>query len=190
MTDPSQLTSLEGQQYLVLRPTDEVSTAYRETQQQLLGTLPHPVKHPHTEHVTLRAFYEPERREEVAALVREWAAKQSPIDVVVEAVDTFPAPWQVVIMRLERTASVVNAYRTLTNALEQTDFRRLDELSIDDWIFHLSVVYGKTLTADAWTELERASRRDLPERPACRVAEAELVWYSGGTEHAEIIPLG
>lgn len=190
MNTPAQLASLEGQQYLVLRPKGAVSTMYRQTQQQLLGRLPQTVRHPHTEHVTLRGFYEADRREDLTALNREWAAQQHPIVVTIEAIGTFPAPWQIVIMRLARTASLVSAYTTLTDALKATDFRRLDELSIDDWIFHLSVVYGKTLTPDAWAELERASRRDLTEQPTCLITEAELVWYSGGVEHVEVFPLG
>lgn len=189
MNDPEQLASLEGQQYLVLRPTGEVSSIYRETQKELLDTLSHPVTHPHTEHVTLRGFYEPERRDELATLLRAWAAQQGPIEVTVNRIDTFPAPWQIVLMRLERTASLVRAYTTLTNALQATDYRRLDELSIDDWVFHLSVIYGKTLTPDAWAELERTSRRDVPERPATVIREAEFVWYSDGVENYEVIPL-
>ncbi|WP_227531133.1 2'-5' RNA ligase family protein [Microbacterium tenebrionis] len=190
MNHPDQLASLEGQQYLVLRPTGAVAAEYRATQRDLLKLLPAEIKHPRTEHVTLRGFFEPERRHAVAALVREWAAVQHPIDITVDAIDTFPAPWQIVIMRLARTASLVAAHGSLTAVLEKTDFRRLDELALDDWIFHLSVVYGKTLAPDDWTELERASRRELTEAPACKVAEAELVWYEGGIEHAEVIPLG
>lgn len=190
MTDPDQLSSLEGQQYLVLRPSAPVSAAYRKVQGELLTRVPAGTKHPHTEHVTLREFYEPERRGELEALVREWAARQHPIEIVAEAIDTFPAPWQVVIMRLARTASLVDAYASLSTALEQTDFRRLDELALEDWIFHLSVVYGKTLTADAWTELERGALRELAEQPRCVVEEAELVGYQDGLEHAEVIPLG
>lgn len=190
MTHSDQLASLEGQQYLVLRPTGAVSESYREVQDELLAHLPDETKHPHTEHVTLRGFFEPERREEVAALVRAWASAQHPIEIVADAVDAFPAPWQIVITRLARTASLVEAYASLTTALDQTDFHRLDELPLDDWIFHLSVVYGKKLPSDAWAELESAARRDLPERPRCVVQEAELVWYSGGVEHADVIPLG
>lgn len=190
MTHPDQLASLEGQQYLVLRPSGAVSESYREVQDEMLAHLPEGTKHPHTEHVTLRGFFEPERREEVTALVREWAAAQHPIEIIADAIDTFPAPWQIVITRLARTAALVEAYASLTSALEQTDFRRLDELPVDDWIFHLSVVYGKTLTPAAWAEFERLARRELPERPRCVVAEAELVRYEGGVEHAEIIPLG
>lgn len=190
MTHPDQLASLEGQQYLVLRPSGAVSNTYREVQAELLALLPEGTKHPHTEHVTLRAFYEPARRGEVSELVREWAARQSPVEIVAEAIDTFPAPWQIVITRLARTAPLVEAYASLTSALVQTDIRRLDELRPEDWIFHLSVVYGKALSPEAWIELERTSQRELVERPSCVVTEAELVWYEDGIEYAEAIPFG
>ncbi|MFJ2542996.1 2'-5' RNA ligase family protein [Microbacterium sp. NPDC087589] len=188
MTSPAQLESLEGQQYLVLRPTRAVSDVYRAEQRSALGRMDAP--HPHTEHVTLRAFHEPERREELLSLIREWAVAQRPIEVVAEAVDVFPAPWQVVILRLRRTPSLVSAYANLSEALESTDFQRLDERSTEDWTFHLSVIYAKTLAPAAWTELSHKSRRSLSSRPAETISEAELVWYEDGVEHSEVIPFG
>lgn len=188
MTSPAQLASLEGQQYLVLRPRTAVSDVYRAEQRSALGRLDAP--HPHTEHVTLRAFHEPERRGELLALIREWAVAQRPVEVVAEAVDVFPAPWQVVIMRLRRTATLVSAYANLSAALETTDFRRLDERPTEEWTFHLSVLYAKTLAPAAWTELSHKSRRSLSSRPSEIVHDAEFVWYEDGVEHAEVIPLG
>lgn len=188
MTSPAQLASLEGQQYLVLRPTRAVSDLYRAEQRSALGRLDAP--HPHTEHVTLRAFHEPERRDEVLTLIREWAAAQRPIEVVAEAVDVFPTPWQVVILRLSRTPTIVSAYATLSDALGGTDFRRLDERSTDDWTFHLSVIYARTLAPAAWTELSHTSRRSLSSRPSETVSDVEFVWYLDGAEHSEVIPLG
>lgn len=188
MDTPEQLASLDGQQYLVLRPTATVAEMYGAEQDAALRRARMP--HPHTGHVTLRGFYEPERRDELRELVHEWAARQAPIEVTVEAVDVFPTPWQIVILRLARSASLIAAYSTLTSALEATDFRRLGELSLEDWTFHLSVVYGKTLSPEEWETLARASVRDLDDRPSETVTAAELVWYEGGVEHAEVIPLG
>ncbi|MGJ0390807.1 2'-5' RNA ligase family protein [Microbacterium sp. CGR1] len=188
MTSPTQLASLEGQQYLVLRPTRAVSDVYRAEQRSALGRMDAP--HPHTEHVTLRAFYEPERRDELLSLIREWAVAQRPIEVVAEAVDVFPTPWQTVILRLTRTSSLVSAYDNLSAALEATDFRRLDERSTAEWTFHLSVIYAKTLSVAAWTELSHKSRRSLSKRPAETISEAEFVWYEDGVEHSEVIPFG
>jgi hypothetical protein len=190
MDTPDQLASLEGQQYLVLRPTAGVGTVYREVQDAALARLGVSVRRPHTGHVTLRGFYEPERREKLAELIRSWAARQPPIEVSAEAVDEFPAPWQILIVRLARSASLVSAYSSLTAALEATDFRRLGELPLEDWTFHLSALYGKTLDPAEWSRFAKAETRTFPSEPAEIITEAELVWYQGGIEHAEILTFG
>jgi hypothetical protein len=190
MDDPAQLASLEGQQYLVLRPTIAVASLYREVQDAALARFGGDIPHPRTEHVTLRGFFEPERRDELSALIRDWAALQHPIEVTAEAVDVFPAPWQILIVRIARTPGLVSAYAALSEALQSTDFRRLDERSVDDWTFHLSVVYGKTLEPDSWQEFADASRTELSRQPTETITEAELVWYQDGAEYAEVIPLG
>ncbi|OAN35301.1 hypothetical protein A4X16_05155 [Microbacterium sp. H83] len=188
MDTPEQLASLDGQQYLVLRPTAAVAQLYEVEQDAALRHVR--VPHPHTGHVTLRGFFEPERREQLRDLIRSWAGRQPPIDVAVDAVDVFPSPWQIVILRLARRASLIDAYSSLTAALDRTDVRRLGELSLDEWTFHLSIVYGTDLAPDRWAALARASVRDLPVRPSETISEAELVWYEGGIEHAEVFPLG
>lgn len=107
-----------------------------------------------------------------------------------EAVDEFPLPWQILIVRLARSASLVSAYSTLTAALDATDYRRLGELPLADWTFHLSVLYGKTLDAADWSRFAKAEVRPLSSAPTEVIAEAELVWYEDGIEHAEVLPLG
>ncbi|WP_091230202.1 2'-5' RNA ligase family protein [Microbacterium sp. 3J1] len=188
MKNPGQLESLEGQQYLVLRPTSGVADRYVREQNDALAVARLP--HPYTGHVTLRGFYEPARREELAALIRSWASEQQPIEIMGEAIDAFPEPWQILILRLARTRSLVSAYATLTELLDATDFRRLGELPLDDWTFHMSIVYGKTLSGEAWAaiESERVQKFEHPIQET--VFEAELVSYSDGTEHSEIILLG
>ena len=190
MDTPDQLESLEGQQYLVLRPIVEVADTYREVQDTALARLGAPVRRPHTGHVTLRGFYEPERRDELATLIRSWAAQQTPIEITAEAVDEFPTPWQILIVRLARTASLVSAYSSLTTALDATDFRRLGELPLEEWTFHLSVLYGKTLEPEVWSHFAQPESRALEPAPAETITEAELVWYEDGIEHAEVLPLG
>ncbi len=190
MDTPDQLASLEGQQYLVLRPSGAVAEVYREIQETALDRLGIPARRPHTGHVTLRGFFEPERREELAALIRTWAAREEPIEVSAEAVDEFPLPWQILIVRLARSASLVSAYSTLTAALDATDYRRLGELPLADWTFHLSVLYGKTLDAADWSRFAKAEVRPLSSAPTEVIAEAELVWYEDGIEYAEVLPLG
>lgn len=190
MTDPTQLRDLEGQQYVVLRPVGEVMREFDRVQGAARRRLGDTVRYPGAAHVTLRGLYEPERLDELRQIVHSWAAAQHPVDVVFEAVDAFPAPWQIVIARLGRTASLVYAYASLTDALDRTDLRRIGELPLDDWVFHLSAVYAKTLEPGAWADLVRETGREYEAPFAETIVEAELVSYVGGAEHREVIPFG
>ncbi len=176
----------------MLRPTAGVGEVYRDVQDAALARLSAwPARRPHTGHVTLRGFYEPERRAKLAELIRSWAARQSPIEVVAEAVDEFPTPWQILIVRLARSASLVSAYSTLTAALDATDFRRLGELTY--WPTGRSTCPCSTARPSMppeWGALAQAESRVLRPAPAEVITEAELVWYQDGIEHAEVLPLG
>lgn len=59
MTDPDLLASLEDQQYLVLRPTDNVDASYDAEQARLLQSRCAPRPHPNCGHVTLRGSANP-----------------------------------------------------------------------------------------------------------------------------------
>ncbi|REJ05035.1 hypothetical protein DY023_11740 [Microbacterium bovistercoris] len=190
MTDPGQLRDLDGQQYIVLRPLGAVMREFDAVQDAARQRLGDTVRYPGAAHVTLRGLYEPDRVDAVRDVVREWAAQQHPIDLVFEAVDAFPAPWQIVIARLGRTPGLLHAYASLTEALDRTDLRRIGELPLDDWTFHLSTVYAKTLTDEAWTALADDTRHDYGAPPAETVTEVEFVTYSDAAEHREVFSLG
>lgn len=189
MSDARLLDSLEGQQYLVLRPTEAVARFWESEQAALLEQLPEPVAHPHAGHVTMRGFHEPARVDELRDALRAWAREQNAIELSVDAVDGFPPPFKVLIGRLERTSSLVAAYASLTSALEMTDFVRIGELSLDEWVFHLSLVYCGVLPNDRWEVVHDDASRMVRPQPTETIAEAEFVWYHDGVEHAESILL-
>ncbi|MDT0156284.1 2'-5' RNA ligase family protein [Microbacterium sp. ARD32] len=190
MTDPKQLRDLEGQQYIVLRPIGAVMREFDRVQDAARQRLGNSVRYPGAAHVTLRGLYEPERIDVVRSVVKKWAAALHPIDVATEAVDSFPAPWQIIIARLRRTPSLLRAYASLTEALDATDLHRIGELPLQEWTFHLSTVYAKTLDAQAWAQLASDTHHEYPTPPTETIAEVELVTYFDATEYREVIPLG
>ncbi|UNK70208.1 2'-5' RNA ligase family protein [Microbacterium sp. H1-D42] len=195
MTDAGQLRDLEGQQYVVLRPTGAVATEFDRMQDAArrridAAGLSDAVRYPGAAHVTLRGLYEPERVDQVREVVRRWAARQHPIELAFDAVDSFPAPWQIVIARLARTPSLLHAYASLTEALDDTDLRRIGELSLDEWTFHLSTVYAKNLDAADWARLASDTAHDYATPPAETIGEVEFVTYFDAAEHREVFPLG
>lgn len=152
--------------------------------------LPGSVTHPNTGHVTLRGFCEPERVDSLRDLLVRWASEQPAIRLHVEGVDGFPPPFQVLIARLRRTQSLVEAYAGLTAVLNATDFYRIGELPLDEWVFHLSLVYASTLSEPDWAEAHEESRRELDPAPAEVSSTVEFVWYNNGIEHSEQLLLG
>ena len=190
MTDPAQLESLKGQQYVVLRPDAAVADFYRRAQSDVLGRLPDGIPHPHTGHVTLRGFFEPERVASLRAAITDWARSLAPIDLRVEAVDGFPPPFSVLIARLERTHSLLDTYAGLTALLDSTDFVRIGELPLDEWVFHLSLAYANALDEQAWAQALEASAREVEPKPFETVSCVDVVWYDDDGEHIESMPLG
>lgn len=190
MTDSAQLASLEGQQYLVLRPTGSVGAYYDEQQASLLQQLPKSIQYPNAGHATLRGFEEPTQIEELKLALRAWAAEREPIELRIESVDGFPPPFKVLIAQLARSESLVDAYASLTAMLDATDFNRIGELPLEQWVFHLSLAYCIILSDLEWEKELALSRRDVITRPAEFLAEAEFVWYQDGVELTEVIAFG
>ena len=72
MTDPGQLRDLEGQQYVVLRPTGAVMREWDRTREAAHRRLSETVRYPGAAHVTLRGLCEPDRVDQVRAVVGEY----------------------------------------------------------------------------------------------------------------------
>ncbi|MBT8798733.1 2'-5' RNA ligase family protein [Microbacterium flavum] len=146
--------------------------------------------HPNTGHVTIRGFSEPDRVDALKQALATWAEGQTPIHLSVEAIDGFPPPFQIVIARLEPTPSLVARYASLTSALDSTDFHRIGELPLDEWVFHLSLIYAGGLDSISWETLCDRSRRVVEPRPKEVITSADFVWYANGTEYIETLPFG
>lgn len=163
---------------------------YEREQSDVLERLPHGTPHPNTGHVTLRGFFEPERVASLRESIATWAGSTPPMEILIDAVDGFPPPFQILIARLARTDSLVEAYSRLTDSIDATDFRRIGELPLDDWVFHLSLAYASGLSAIRWSGTLDAIARDVPSRPSEFVSWVDFVWYDDTGEHIDSFPLG
>lgn len=189
MTESELLASLRGQQYVVLRPSAAVAAFYEREQSEILKRLPDSTPHPNTGHVTLRGLYEAARVHSLRELIASWASSTPPIELHVDAIDGFPPPFKVLIARLERTNSLIEAYSSLTELLDATDFCRIGELPLDDWVFHLSLAYASSLDDQKWGEVFTASMRAVSPPPRERVSSVDFVWYDDDGEHIDSFAL-
>ncbi len=56
ITDNNLLQSLEGQQYIVFRPSNDITDYYKSVQSELKKMLPSSTKYPNTGHITMGDF--------------------------------------------------------------------------------------------------------------------------------------
>ena len=190
MTDSSTLDSLNGQQYLVLRPEHEIASFWDATRDSLRRGMPATVSFPNTGHVTLRGFSEPTRIDDLEEILRAWAERQAPIRLRVEAIDGFPPPFQILIARLQRTSSLIAAYAGLTSLLDTKGIHRLGELPLEEWVFHMSLIYAGTLDQAEWHRVYGNSARALDPCPSELITSADFVWYADGIEHVSTLDFG
>jgi 2'-5' RNA ligase len=122
-------------------------------------------------------------------VISSWANLTSPIELTIDAVDAFPPPFQVLIARLERTSSLLDAYASLTEVLDATDFRRVGELPLENWVFHLSLAYLSSLEERRFGKISRESRRSIPSRPSELISTVDLVSYDNDGEHIDSFAL-
>lgn len=98
MTEPALLESLQGQQYVVLRPSESFAAFLRERAARDRGAAARGDTPP--EHFAFRSFFEPGRVRSFRELIASWAGAQSSVELRVDAVDEFPPPFQELITRL------------------------------------------------------------------------------------------
>jgi 2'-5' RNA ligase len=183
--DPTHLTELDRQRFVVLRMPPAVTEAYRQTQQTLRQRLStFPVFYPARAHVTLCGFAAGTALAAVQDVVGSWARSRRPVLIDVERVSTFPPPFQIVFVQVRKTLELADA---LTDLRQRAEAHRLVLSTLvpaDQWIFHMSVAYCGGLSASAWHELTPFVDA-LPVLEAhCVVSEAEVVAFDNGREYS------
>jgi 2'-5' RNA ligase len=187
LDDAEHITQLDGQRFVVLRPTLDVAKVYggikRSVRRRLAGL---PVSYPACPHVTLAGFAAGSSLEVVQDLVAAWSCDVPPLHIEIEAVSSFPAPFQIVIAQVRKTSELVSAMGDLRRRSEARRLVVSTRVAPADWIFHMSLAYCAKLSAAEWDDVTGW----LPTLPVPAahgvVTQAEVVAldqsreYSGG----------
>ena len=183
--DPGHLARLDGQRYVVLRPTSSVSEAWAHMRNIVRNRLSElPVSYPAQPHVTLAGFARGTSLREVQELVDEWSPTVAPLRLEVERVASFPAPSQIVIVQVRKTSQLFQAMAGLRDLAERRLLPVAFLIPVNKWIFHMSLAYCPLLSAEAWSDV--TAFLDTSEAPMvdCVVDQAELVVYDDGQEQS------
>jgi 2'-5' RNA ligase len=184
--DPDHIALVEGERFVVLRPTGIVRDAHDQIRTLIKRRFPAlPVSYPAQAHVTLTGFPKGTRLESVQELVGQWAATIPRLRLEVERVSVFPSPHQIVIVQVRRTAELFDALVSLRESARQFGLRDLPMPPVAEWIFHMSVAYCSSLNALGWADLVHCveTAEVLPEAQ-CVVSEVEVAAFDGGQEYS------
>jgi 2'-5' RNA ligase len=183
--DPEHLARLDGQRFVVLRPTGGVAQGYTRVRTLIQSELAHlPVSYPAQPHVTLAGFAEGTHVDAVRALVAEWAPTVAPLRVELESVGFFPSPFQIVFVQVHKTPELFDALSSLG---ERARWRKLADVATiapADWIFHMSVAYCTSLSEADWLQVTRVVETVNVPPAQCTIREVEIVAFDGGQERS------
>jgi hypothetical protein len=120
--------------------------------------------------------------EAVRELVNEWARDVPPLQIEVEQINEFPSPFQIVIIQIRRTFNLSVALSRLRERARQRSLDDLATVAPADWIFHLSLVYGSSLSAASWATVSESVHQLTVPTAQCLVPEVEIVAFDDGQE--------
>ena len=182
--DPNDIARLEGQRYVVLRPTGAVPDVHgqvRSLAKERLAGLD--VSYPARAHVTLTGFPEGTHLEAIRELVAEWAPTVAPLQIEVERVSSFPSPFKIVIVQVRKTTELFDALASLRGRATGRKFGELSLIRPADWIFHMSVAYCSSLSVSTWADVSQFLETLAVPTARCVVGEVEIVAFDKGREY-------
>ena len=183
--DLAHLAGHEGERYIVLRPAGAVPASYEDVRaavrRQCRGL---PVSFPSEPHVTLAGFAKGTPLDAVRELAAEWAARTPALTIEVDGAGTFPTPFQIVVVRIRRTAELLDGLASLRELAQRRSLTQILTVPASDWVFHLTVAYCETLEVTAWANVASFVETLRPSPAKSTVGEAEVVAFDDGREYS------
>jgi len=186
ITEPATLARLSGQRFVVLRPGGPLPAAFRRVQdpvkQHLKGAS---ASFPTEPHVTLAGFAVGTKLDELSDVVTAWARTVAPLHLEVERVSAFPAPFQILVVQIQKTVELFHTLSSLRDSAAQRNLALTTVMPAAKWIFHMTLATCPDLPSAAWQEAcEFAEGLDPTAGVASTVHEAEIVVFDGGAERS------
>jgi 2'-5' RNA ligase len=183
--DPNDIARLEGQRYVVLRPTGVVPDVHGHVRSLMKKQLANcEVSYPAQAHVTLSGFPKGTHLESVRELVARWARSVAPLRLEVERASYFPTPFQIVIVQIRKTSELFEASASLRAWGKQRELGDSAAVPPADWIFHMSVAYCSSLSGSAWSAVTRFVETLAVPTAQCVVGVVEIVAFDNGQEYS------
>ena len=183
--DPDDIVRFEGGRFVVLRATGAVADAHRRVCDVLDEQLERQGVLCLTDaHVTLAGFAKGAALDAARDLVAEWARTVPPLKLEIEKAGYFPAPFQIVILQIRNTDALRSAMVSLRRRINELPFGDGGMIPAADWIFHISVAYCASLSAEAWAAVTQVVDGLSVPAVDCVVGRVEIAAIDNGQEYS------
>ena len=185
LDDPEHITRLDGQRFVVLRPSEVVSEYYRQVQNELRRRLAGlPVSYPARAHVTLAGFAAGTTLESVRELISGWVRHVPLLRIQVERATSFPPPSQIAILQVLRTPALFRSLTALRRSAVEQGLTLSTVTPVEEWVFHMSLAYCSKLNAAEWDALARVIEARHTSGVSCVQETVEIVAFDDGDEYS------
>ena len=182
--DPEHIREVEGQRFVVFRPTGVVNDNYRELQDVVRRRLSgRPVSFPARGHVTLAGFVAGTELQSVQELVSSWVRRVSPLRIHVQRATSFPSPFQILYLEISRTPALVRALQSLRRMAAERALSLDSAIPVDEWVFHMSLAYCPKLDATEWLSARLIDAQPTL-KPSCLQETVEIAAFDDGKEYS------
>jgi 2'-5' RNA ligase len=183
--DPDHIRQLDRQRFVVMRPAAVVRDCHRQVQGDLRRRLAGlPASYVARAHVTLGGFAAGVPIEAVQQLVAGWTPRVPSLRIEVERATSFPPPFQIAVLQVQKTPELFGALQDLWRMAEERGLPLCTTIPAEQWVFHMSLAYCSRLGDADWSALARfIETMDVP--PASCVQETvEVVAFDDGKEYS------
>jgi 2'-5' RNA ligase len=185
LEDERQIASLEGQRFVVLRAGGQIGDTFERYRNLFRGHVGDAdVSSPAQAHVTLAGFAAGAPLEIVQTIVEEWSRTVPPLGLDIERLTLFPPPFQVVALQVRKTPTLFEALASLRALGVNRGLTLSTVVPAEQWIFHVSLLYGASLDEATWRRLGAVGGSLEPPQGRDVAVAAEVVAFDQACEHS------
>jgi 2'-5' RNA ligase len=183
--DPEHIKELDGQRFVVFRPTRQVTLYHRQVQdvvrRRLAGLA---VSYPARAHVTLTGFASGTPLEHVQELVSDWIRAVPCLELALQGGTSFPTPFRIVILKVAKTRPLYAALHSLRRMADQRGLPVSTVVPVEEWVFHMSLAYCARLGVADWEDIARLVEGLKAPTLSWVQETVEIVGFDDGREYS------
>lgn len=180
------IRELHSEIYLILRLPKELQEKFNTVKDHIKKKLPDiDGNYAGCAHVTVQRYMAGSNIEDVQRVAKLWVEKFKPFSVRLGKLSTRLGTATLVNFPFETTDDLTQSLRQLREMSKEAELDYEDEITADEWTFHMSVVFFGEAKDEVHNKIFQSLKtKGFDENIRFLISEAELVTYRDGKEYS------